>query len=42
MLGAGGVQEGAAVLEHVGALLAHAARGGAAERGDEDMAALVF
>ena len=42
MLGAGGVGEGAAVLEHVGACLAHTARGGAAERSDEDMAALVF
>ena len=42
VLDAGDVGEGAAVLEHVGAYLAHTVKGGAAERGNEDMAALVF
>lgn len=42
VLDAGGVGEGAAVLEHVGAYLANTVKGGAAERGNEDMAALVF
>ena len=39
---AGVVGEGAAVLEHVGAHLAYTVRGGATERGNEDVAMLVF
>ena len=42
VLGVGALGEGAAVLEHVGAHLAHPVRGGTAERSDDNVAALVI
>ena len=42
VLGVGVAGVGAAVLKHVGTHFTHTARGGAAERGDDKVAALVF